>query len=125
MATICGDNRFEIVGKAKEALLESTNIEESPKEMAVLDDFLFRCWQMGWLDKYETEYSKDYFTGMKHLADAILYELERLAGYYNERSRTYKWQEYYSGLEEGVNNAIDVVEKMLSMQLEVKGEEEK
>ena len=125
MATICGDNRFEIVGKAKEALLESTNIEESPKEMAVLDDFLFRCWQMGWLDKYETEYSKDYFTGMKHLADAILYELERLADYYNERSRTYKWQEYYSGLEEGVNNAIDVVEKMLYMQLEVKGEEEK
>lgn len=52
MATICGDNRFEIISKAKEALLESTNIEDSPKEMAVLDDFLFRCWQMGWLDKY-------------------------------------------------------------------------
>ena len=69
------------------------------------------------------KYNKDYFTGMKHLADAILYELERLADYYNERSRTYKWQEYYSGLEEGVNNAIDVVEKMLYMQLEVKGGE--
>lgn len=53
MATICGDNRFEIISKAKEALLESTNIEESPKEMAVLDDFPFRCWQMGWLNKYD------------------------------------------------------------------------
>ena len=39
--------------KAKEALLESTNIETSPKEMEVLDSFLFRCWQMGWLNKYD------------------------------------------------------------------------
>ena len=38
MAEICGDNRFEIISKAKETLLESTNIEDSPKEMAVLDD---------------------------------------------------------------------------------------
>ena len=53
MADICGDNRFEIIAKAKEALIESTNIEDSPKEMAVLDNFLFRCWQMGWLDKYD------------------------------------------------------------------------
>ena len=52
MAMICGDNRFEIIAKAKEALIESTNIEDSPEEMAVLNDFLFRCWQMGWLDKY-------------------------------------------------------------------------
>lgn len=50
---ICGDNRFEIISKAKEALIESTNIEDSPEEMAVLDNFLFRCWQMGWLDKYD------------------------------------------------------------------------
>ena len=77
MATICGDNRFHVISKAREALLESTNIKESPEEMAVLDNFLFRCWQMGWLDKYETEYSKDYFTGMKHLADAINYELDK------------------------------------------------
>ena len=54
MCDICGDNRFEIIDRAKEALIESTNIETSPKEMEVLDDFLFRCWQMGWLDKYDT-----------------------------------------------------------------------
>lgn len=50
---IVGDNRFEIIQKAKKDLLESTNIEMSPDEMKVLDEFLFRCWQMGWLRKYE------------------------------------------------------------------------
>lgn len=50
----CGDNRFKVIEKAKEALLESTNIESSPEEMAVLDSFLFRCWQMGWLTKIES-----------------------------------------------------------------------
>lgn len=49
---VCGDNRFEIIEKAKIALIESTNIETSEDEMKVIDSFLFRCWQMGWLDKY-------------------------------------------------------------------------
>lgn len=48
-----GDGRFEIIAKAKEDLIRSTNIETSEDEMKVLDSFLFRCWQMGWLDKYE------------------------------------------------------------------------
>ena len=52
MDIMCTDNRFEIIGKAKEHLLEATNIDTSPKEMEVLDNFLFRCWQMGWLDRY-------------------------------------------------------------------------
>ena len=50
---VCGDRRFEIINRAKKALLEATNIETSPKEMEVLDNILFRCWQMGWLDRYE------------------------------------------------------------------------
>ena len=45
-------SQFEIIAKAKAALLDSTNIVSSPEEMKVLNDFLFRCWQMGWLDKY-------------------------------------------------------------------------
>ena len=53
MANICGDDRFKIISKAKEILIKSTNIETSPKEMEVLDNFLFRCWQMGWLNKYK------------------------------------------------------------------------
>ena len=48
-------SQFEIIAKAKQALLDSTNIETSPEEMRVLDNFLFRCWQMGWLDKYEKD----------------------------------------------------------------------
>lgn len=48
-------SQFEIIAKAKADLLDSTNIESSPEEMAVLDDFLFRCWQMGWLVKYEEQ----------------------------------------------------------------------
>ena len=53
MSDICGDNRFEIIAEAKSDLLEATNIKDSPEEMAVLDNVLFRCWQMGWLNKYE------------------------------------------------------------------------
>lgn len=48
-------SQFEIIAKAKQALLDSTNIDTSPDEMACLDNFLFRCWQMGWLDKYEKD----------------------------------------------------------------------
>lgn len=53
MMEICNDNRFEIINAAKEHLLSATNIDTSPDEMKVLDNFLFRCWQMGWLDRYE------------------------------------------------------------------------
>ena len=54
----CIGNQFVIIAKAKQALLDSTNIDTSPNEMACLDSFLFRCWQMGWLDKYDD--SKDF-----------------------------------------------------------------
>lgn len=52
MNETCNDNRFEIIEKAKKHILEATNIDTSSDEMKVLDNFLFRCWQMGWLDKY-------------------------------------------------------------------------
>ena len=45
------DERFELISKAKAELLEATNIESSPEEMAVIDNILFRFWQMGWLDR--------------------------------------------------------------------------
>ena len=48
----CIGSQFEIIAKAKQALLDSTNIITSPKEMDCLNDILFRCWQMGWLDAY-------------------------------------------------------------------------
>lgn len=52
---VCGDNRFEVIARAKKHLIERTNIETSADEMKVLDSFLFRCWQMGWLKRYESE----------------------------------------------------------------------
>ena len=48
---MCDDDRFELIAKAKRKLLECTNIENRPEEVAVLDNILFRCWQMGWLDQ--------------------------------------------------------------------------
>ena len=50
---MCTDSRFEIIAKAKKDILETTNINTSPDEMKVLDNFLFRCWQMDWLKMYE------------------------------------------------------------------------
>lgn len=54
MGVQCTDNRFELIEKYKNKLLEQTNIATSKKEMEVLDSILFRCWQMGWLDKLES-----------------------------------------------------------------------
>ena len=49
----CGDNRFRAIARAKEHLFQATNIAEDKKELEVLDSFLLRCWQMGWLKQYE------------------------------------------------------------------------
>ena len=53
MDNMCTDNRFKLIEKYKKKLIESTNIETSQDEMAVLDNLLFRFWQMGWLDRLE------------------------------------------------------------------------
>lgn len=53
MNETCGDNRFEIIEAAKKRLIEATNIEDRPDEMAVIDSVLFRMWQMGWLPEKE------------------------------------------------------------------------
>ena len=50
MGELCGDNRFKMIEAAKKRLVESTNIESSPDEMKCIDSFLFRAWQMGWLN---------------------------------------------------------------------------
>ena len=47
------DNRLELIERYKKQLVESTNIENSPDEMAVIDNILFRFWQMGWLKEQE------------------------------------------------------------------------
>ena len=50
---MCGDNRFVLIEKFKQELLEHTNIKTAKDEVAVLNSLLFRFWQMGWLDKLE------------------------------------------------------------------------
>jgi hypothetical protein len=55
---VCNDNRFETIAKAKGDILKNTNIEDSPGEMKFLDSFLFRCWQIGWLDAYYNQESE-------------------------------------------------------------------
>ena len=65
------------------------------------------------------KYNKDYFTGMEHLANAILCELNRLAEYYKEKeekARTCDGQEYYRFIKLGVEEAIDTVKQVLHMQ---------
>lgn len=54
MNETCSDNRFEIIETAKKHILDATNIDTSPDEMKVLDNILYRCWQMGWLNTYKT-----------------------------------------------------------------------
>lgn len=58
-----GENRFDVIKRAKSAILEETNIARSEDEMKVLDNILFRAWQMGWLRKYE------YFDKIQHPLD--------------------------------------------------------
>ena len=53
MCEICSDNRFDVIKKAKECLLKKTNIETNKDEMNCIDNILFRCYQIGWLDKYD------------------------------------------------------------------------
>ena len=53
MCDTCDDSRFELIKKYKQKLLDATNIEDSPEEMVVIDNILFRFWQMRWLDRLE------------------------------------------------------------------------
>lgn len=69
--TMAGDNRFEIIAKAKHAILEGTNIETSEDEMKVLDNILFRCWQMGWLDKYGNQQPDGDLISRQDAIDAV------------------------------------------------------
>ena len=89
---ICGDNRFEIIEKAKQAILKETNIKDDKAQMAELDSFLFRCLQMGWLKKYE---EKDTNEGQ-----ALLYAVEKTA----ERTKREMIEKAVEWLDKNVDN---------------------
>ena len=52
---MCGDNRFELINKYKQRLIKATNIETAKNEMKVIDNILFRFWQMGWLEMLDNQ----------------------------------------------------------------------
>ena len=78
MYETCGDNRFEIIQKAKDDLLEATNIADCQVDMEYIDSFLFRAWQMGWLDKYEPDYKER----MKAEYDELKERTEKLNAFF-------------------------------------------
>lgn len=79
---VCIDNRFELIKKYKERLIEATNIETSKDEMAVIDNILFRFWQMGWLDKLEADVVEGQY---KRLYEQLLDDFKH-ALYYAEKN---------------------------------------
>lgn len=53
MNEICTDNRFKIIEKVKDHLIEATNITQ--KELEVVDSILFRLWLLRYFDNVEVE----------------------------------------------------------------------
>lgn len=125
---VCNDNRFELIEKAKQRLIKSTNIETSPEEMKVLDNILFRFWQMGWLENNNENYEalKERLEDkQKQLLRDIRYDYEKLfelkeqLNYYTKE----KWQlnaiirdiESYSGCIERHYTLIKQIEDIENM----------
>ena len=54
----CTDGRFEMIERVKNKLIEATNIETSDDEMKVIDNILFRFWQMDWLEMIDEKINK-------------------------------------------------------------------
>ena len=72
------------------------------------------------------KYNKDYFEGMQHLADAVKYELDIKRHRLKNRARNCGDVGVYSectNIAGGIEIATQILDKVLSMQLEVKGGE--
>lgn len=108
MSDMIDDNRFVLIEKYKQRLIESTNIESSHEEMEVLDSILFRFWQMGWLDKLEKPEPQE--IGYDDCANALLKmwmdnvltdgEYYRIADKLNEKWGKKELPEPYKGVTE-------------------------
>ena len=73
------------------------------------------------------EYSKDYFLGMKHLADALKYEFYRRKDYWTDKAMASGNYEKYKtclDINSGINEALHILDETLGMQLEVKAGEQ-
>ena len=47
-----GYDHFAIIEAAKQKLIEAVDIENSLEDMSILDNILYRFWQMGCLDQF-------------------------------------------------------------------------
>ena len=103
MNEVCSDNRFELIEKYKNKLIEATNIEDDADDMKAIDSILFRFWQMGWLDKLEQMPCEE--TISKY---AILKDLKEC----KETSENNLEDAYDSGEVEGLRKAIESVNEM-------------
>lgn len=72
------------------------------------------------------KYSKDYFKGMRHLVDAIIYEIERRKEYWVDKTDIRDEKKFTECFDVwcGLNEAKKIVEKTFNMQLEVKADSE-
>ena len=103
MNEVCSDNRFELIEKYKNKLIESTNIEDDADDMKAIDSILFRFWQMGWLDKLELMPCEEAISKY-----AILKDLKEC----KETSENNLEDAYDSGEVEGLRKAIECVNEM-------------
>lgn len=108
--TCCGDNRFEIIEKAKAGLLDSTDIDTSPEEMQVIDNFLFRCWQMGWLDEYDDTKKKP----VLEISDDLTADLPFILEHYGIKHQIRKFNEEAFELTEALLLEQDNITEELS-----------
>ena len=73
------------------------------------------------------KYTGDDFKGMKHLADAVKYELDKNHYYYESKARNcddIDAYRKYTNIAGGIETATSILDKVLTMQLEVKGDED-
>ncbi len=130
MDLVCDDNRFELIEKYRKELIEATNIESSPDEMAVLNTILFRFWQMGWLDKLElpsvqperTEYIPD-TKAIPSEEDCVDLSERVIATYYDEEHE--EWSQKTVTIRDVLDSVCDEYTILPSAQPEITEEDVK
>ena len=111
MAECFTDDRFELISKYKQKLIEATNIESSPDEMAVIDNILFRFWQMGWLDKLEEEKP----SAKQMMWNALYAEEDKYEKQYAGTEKNTEWFNVYRPwLQTGFEIGIHALNKYIS-----------
>lgn len=95
MCNTCDDNRFQLIEKYKAEIVAATNIAGCKEEMDVLDNILFRFWQIGWLDKLEKP-TQQWIPCSERLPEKSgKYLVSCKANAYSNITTTAQWQNRY------------------------------